>query len=131
MDGINVIHECSFDEREFEISLLVRTVVIRNAQNVRGNVALIKSQSANDFIFNQKVKSRKRLRQDAVQLSASQKVLEASNSRRGWVQSEVELLKSDMTNAHLKKMLSRVLDEQNRYDLETIFYRFRPPKLEK
>jgi hypothetical protein len=72
-------------------------------------------------MLNQQVKSRKRLRQDAVQLSALQKVLEdatsALNSRYRRVQSEVELLKLDMTNAHLKKMLSRVLDEQNRYDL--------------
>ena len=69
------------------------------------------------------VKSRKRLRQEAAQFSDSDKTLadlmEASvpASKRRLIQTEADLLKSELTNAHLRKMLTRMVDEQNRLEL--------------
>ena len=64
-------------------------------------------------------KSRKRLRLDSSQYCSSWKNLEDASStseavHKHFIRPDVTLLKSDLTNAHHRKMLGRLMDEQNR-----------------
>jgi hypothetical protein len=66
------------------------------------------------FIFPQ-IKSRKKNRQVALQYTSSLKALkdEGLVSKPG-IKSEIEKLKTDLSNDHLRKMLNMMYDEQNR-----------------
>jgi len=61
------------------------------------------------------LKNRKKNRQVSLQYAATRKALEenvsGSNLR---IKSEIDLLKSELTSDHLRKMLMRMYDEQNR-----------------
>jgi hypothetical protein len=66
-------------------------------------------------------KAQKRLRADSVVFSATRKALDerlASSAippaKRQRVETEVDLLKSELTNGHFRKVLIKMTDEQKR-----------------
>ena len=61
------------------------------------------------------VKGRKKSRQVALQYASSRKALEEEvSSSHSSIWSQIDHLKSDLTNDHLRKMLQMMFHEQNR-----------------